>query len=193
MVARIEFEEEFCATPHNRAHEKVRHGFAGAFVTDIGCRSWMAHRRARTGRSRAAGLPSTPGGENATQRVRSGPEESKPRMTAMEVGSGGARRCGRCPCPAQASRGDRSDELARQGCGALLASPGRIGGCLPFHDAPAARAEHAARLSEAQVALREDRALPRRGPDSLSVSICDSISSAVMLYTSRTKHFQGRL
>ena len=28
----------------------------------------------------------------------------------------------------------------------------------PFHDAPTARAEHAARLSEAQVALREARA-----------------------------------
>ncbi len=35
----------------------------------------------------------------------------------------------------------------------------------PFDDAPAARAEHAARMSEAQVALREDTALPRRGPD----------------------------
>ena len=34
----------------------------------------------------------------------------------------------------------------------------------PFYDAPAARAEHAARMSEAQVALREDTALPRRGP-----------------------------
>ncbi len=30
----------------------------------------------------------------------------------------------------------------------------------PFHDAPAARAEHAARLSEAQVALREGRRTP---------------------------------
>ncbi len=35
----------------------------------------------------------------------------------------------------------------------------------PFDAAPAARAEHAARLSEAQAALREDTALPRRGPD----------------------------
>ena len=33
-----------------------------------------------------------------------------------------------------------------------------------FEHAPAARAEHAARLDEAQVALREDTALPRRGP-----------------------------
>jgi len=35
----------------------------------------------------------------------------------------------------------------------------------PFEHAPAAKAEHAARLSEAQVALREDTALPRRGAD----------------------------
>ena len=35
----------------------------------------------------------------------------------------------------------------------------------PFHDAPAARAEHGARVSEAQVAPREDAALPRRGPN----------------------------
>ncbi len=35
----------------------------------------------------------------------------------------------------------------------------------PFHDAPAARAEHAARLSEAQVVLREDAMLLRWGSD----------------------------
>ncbi len=35
----------------------------------------------------------------------------------------------------------------------------------PFEHAPAADAEHAARMSEAQVALREDTTLPRRGPD----------------------------
>ncbi len=37
MVARIVVEEEFCATPHNRAHEKVRHGYVGRQVTDFGC------------------------------------------------------------------------------------------------------------------------------------------------------------
>ncbi len=59
----------------------------------------------------------------------------------------------------------------------------------PFHDAPAARAEHGARVSEAQVAPREDTALSRRGPDSPSVSICDSILSAGRFCPSRTKHF----
>ena len=35
----------------------------------------------------------------------------------------------------------------------------------PFHAAPAARAEHAARMSGAQVALREDATLLRWGSD----------------------------
>ncbi len=35
----------------------------------------------------------------------------------------------------------------------------------PFDRTPTARAEHAARMSEAQVALSEGTTLPRRGPD----------------------------
>ena len=39
----------------------------------------------------------------------------------------------------------------------------------PFHDAPAARAEHAARMREAQVVLREDRAAgPRQATSGFS-------------------------
>ncbi len=52
----------------------------------------------------------------------------------------------------------------------------------PFHAAPVARAEHAARLSEAQVALREGTTLPRR-----------VISSGVFLWRVSTKcyHVHG--
>ncbi len=39
----------------------------------------------------------------------------------------------------------------------FLRRQAELEGASPFHDAPAARAEHAARLSEAQVALREAR------------------------------------
>ena len=54
-------------------------------------------------------------------------------------------------------------------------SPGRIGGCLPFHDAPAARSEHAARLSGAQVALREGR--PARMAEVPRVAVREDVTS----------------
>jgi site-specific recombinase XerC len=58
MVARIEFEEEFCATPHNRAHEKVHHGFAsiGSRILDDVAPNGYALDRA-TVRQRKTGRP----------------------------------------------------------------------------------------------------------------------------------------
>ncbi len=43
----------------------------------------------------------------------------------------------------------------------------------PFHDAPAARAEHAARMSEAQVALREGR--PARMADAPRAAVREDV------------------
>ncbi len=82
-------------------------------------------------------------------------------MTAMDVGSGGAPRCGRGPRPAQASRRTREARLANA-AERFLRRQVELEDASPFDAAPAAKAEHAARLSEAQVALREDTAPPRR-------------------------------
>ena len=46
----------------------------------------------------------------------------------------------------------------------------------PFHDAPAARAEHASRMSEAQVALREGR--PARMAEAPQAAVREGVAIA---------------
>ncbi len=83
-------------------------------------------------------------------------------MTAMDVGSGGARRCGRGPRFAQASRGVEVTNSLAKAAERFLRRQVAMEDASPFHAAPAARAEHAARLSAAQVAPREDTTWRRR-------------------------------
>ncbi len=83
-------------------------------------------------------------------------------MTAMDVGSGGA--AGGRALLKRAARVQSTGSLAKV-AERFFRRQVELEDASPYNAAPAARAEHAARLSEAQVALREDATLPRRGPD----------------------------
>ncbi len=89
--------------------------------------------------------------EIAPQRVRSGPEESKPRMTAMDVGSGGA--AGILALLKRAAGIEVTNSLAKA-AERFLRRQVELEDASPFDAAPAAKAEHAAHMSEAQAAQR---------------------------------------
>ncbi len=103
-------------------------------------------------------------------------------MTAMDVGSGGARRCGRGPGLAQASRGVEVTNSLAKAAERFLRRQVAMEDASPFHAAPAARAEHAARLSEAQGATTGPggRVLP--GPTNRGEACFVSLGSGLAPY-----------